>query len=125
MKFPELYDQLVKLDEHNQIEAKTCECQVGRSLLETICAFANEPGLGGGHILLGVARDDDSPVTKYKIVGIQDPDKIQTDIASQCSTAFNHAIRPNIQSEEFNGHNVITLFVPEAQPSEKPIFFKS
>lgn len=125
MKFSELYDQLIRLDEHNQIEAKTCGIEVGKSLLETICAYANEPGLNGGHILLGVARDDDPHATKYKIVGVQDPDKIQMDIVSQCSTLFNHAIRPIIQSEEFNGHNVITVFVPEAQPSEKPIFFKN
>jgi len=48
-----LYAELLATDESTSIEAKTAS-KVDRSLMETICAFANEPGLGGGHLLLGV-----------------------------------------------------------------------
>ena len=123
MEFPKLYEQLNTLDEHHQIEAKSCSKKFGKSALETICAFANEPGLGGGYILLGVAQDEVEPGPKYEIVGVENIDKIQRDITSQCSTEFNHPIRPEIQPEEFNGHKVMVLFVPEAQPAEKPIYF--
>jgi len=40
-----LLDQLRQLDESDRIEAKRASA-IGESLLETVCAFANEPGLG-------------------------------------------------------------------------------
>jgi len=40
-----LLDQLRHLDESDRIEAKRASA-IGESLLETVCAFANEPGLG-------------------------------------------------------------------------------
>ena len=43
----ELLESLNLLDEQECIEAKRAS-EVGKSLLETVCAFANEPGLGGG-----------------------------------------------------------------------------
>lgn len=43
----ELLESLNLLDENEHIEAKRAS-EVGKSILETICAFANEPGLGGG-----------------------------------------------------------------------------
>ena len=49
----ELLNELNHLDEHVRLEAKA---GAGDSLLETICAFANEPGLGGGQVLVGVRR---------------------------------------------------------------------
>ena len=33
---------------------------IGVSIMQTICAFANEPGLGGGYLLLGIAEPDAS-----------------------------------------------------------------
>lgn len=49
----ELLESLNLLDEHERIEAKRAS-DIGKSLLETVCAFANEPCLGGGWLLLGV-----------------------------------------------------------------------
>ena len=51
----ELLESLNLLDENEHIEAKRAS-EAGKSILETICAFANEPGLGGGWLLLGVVR---------------------------------------------------------------------
>lgn len=48
--------ELCSLDESHHIEAKRAS-QIDRSVLETVCAFANEPGLGGGYLLLGLARE--------------------------------------------------------------------
>lgn len=53
----ELLDQLNSIDECSTIEAKRGST-IHRSVLETICAFANEPGLGGGYLLLGVQLDE-------------------------------------------------------------------
>jgi ATP-dependent DNA helicase RecG len=52
----DLLQELMSLDESQRIEAKRCT-QIDRSVMETICALANEPGLGGGTLLLGVARN--------------------------------------------------------------------
>ena len=53
----DLLQSLNLLDETERIEAKRAS-EAGKSLLETVCAFANEPGLGGGWLLLGVVRED-------------------------------------------------------------------
>jgi ATP-dependent DNA helicase RecG len=42
----ELLESLKLLDEHERIEAKRSS-EAGKSVLETVCALANEPGLGG------------------------------------------------------------------------------
>ena len=54
----DLLRELNALDESLRIEAKTCS-KVDKSVMETICVFANEPRLGGGHLLLGVRRQED------------------------------------------------------------------
>jgi ATP-dependent DNA helicase RecG len=53
----ELLESLNLLDENERIEAKRAS-EPGKSALETICAFANEPGLGGGWIALGIVREE-------------------------------------------------------------------
>ena len=78
----DLLQELLLVDESHHIEAKRC-MQVDRSVMETVCACANEPGLGGGHLLLGVMRDpDDLFGAAYQVVGIANPDKVQADLAS-------------------------------------------
>lgn len=51
MNAQELLESLNLLDENERIEAKRAQ-EAGKSLLETICAFANEPHLGGGWLQL-------------------------------------------------------------------------
>ena len=124
MNAQELLENLNLLDEHERVEAKSAS-EVGRSVLETVCAFANEPGLGGGWILLGVEREEDALFPAYQPVGVLDPDKISADLASQCRSTFNTTIRPSISTENIHGKNVLVVFVPEAQAQEKPVFFQS
>ncbi len=118
----ELLTELNALDEHSRIEAKSAS-EVGKSLLETICAFANEPNLGGGWIALGAKLDEHSLFRQYTATGLADPDKIQRDLVSQCATAFNRPIRVQIESGLVNGKNLLSVFVPEAAPGEKPLYF--
>ena len=120
----ELLTELNTLDEHLTIEAKTAS-DVGTSLMETVCAFANEPHLGGGYILLGVAPASDSFWPVFEVVGVRNPDQLQQDVASQCACMFNVPIRPKIVAERLGDKTVITLFVPEAGTHDKPIHFKN
>src|SRR5438132_463359 len=105
MRAEELFDQLNSLDESSRLEAKRGE-QAGRSILETICAFSNEPGLGGGTILVGVARAENALWPSYEVTGVADPDRFQADLATQCASEFNTRIRPRFQTDSLDGKTV-------------------
>ena len=121
----DLLQELTALDESHRIEAKRAR-QIDRSIMETICAFANEPGLGGGYLLLGVSRDpQDLFANAYKIHGIDQPDKIQSDLASQCASVFNRPLRPRVSVEELGGKTVVVVYVPEVVPTDKPIYIQN
>jgi len=120
----ELLAELNALDEHVSIEAKTVS-QVGQSLMETVCAFSNEPDLGGGYILCGASPVSDSFWPVYEAVGVPEVDKVQQEIATQCASIFNIVIRPTINVEKIGQKNVIVVFVPEVGSHEKPVHFKN
>ncbi len=121
----DLLNELLALDESHHIEAKRCT-QVDRSVMDTVCAFANEPGLGGGYLLLGVERDQQDLFSNaYQAVGIANPDKLQSDLASQCASAFNRPVRPRIAVETLGDITVVVVFVPEAAPADKPIYLSN
>jgi ATP-dependent DNA helicase RecG len=118
----DLLQELMSLDESQRIEAKRCT-QIDRSVMETVCAFANEPGLGGGYLLLGVERDtQDLFNNAYRVVGIAQPDKLQSDLASQCASVFNRPVRPRVSVETLQGKTVLVVEVPEAAPTDKPLY---
>ena len=121
----ELFEELNSYDESVRIEAKKAS-EVGRSIMETICAFSNEPDLGGGYILLGAVRKgfDENGLPHYEPENIANPDKIQTDIANQCASVFNVRIRPQIETEVVDGETVVVVKVDEAPASQKPIYFE-
>lgn len=100
--------------------------EIDKSIMETICAFSNEPGLGGGYILLGVERDDASLFPCYTVTGVTWPDKLQQDLSSQCASMFNISVRPEMEVEKTsNGNTCIKVFVPELPDGQKPLYFKS
>ncbi len=121
----DLFAELNALDESNRIEAKRAS-DIGKSIMETVIAFANEPGLEGGHLLLGAewsvnAKGD----TVYRPAGLPDPDKLQRDLASQCASMLNVALRPEMQLEQVDGHTVLVVYVAEADVTQKPIYKKA
>lgn len=124
MNARELFERLVNLDESERIEAKRAT-EIGTSVMETVCAFANEPGLGGGHLLLGVVREEMALFPSFEVVGIENPDKLASDLASRCRTDFNVPVRADIQQEHLEGKAVLVVYVPESQAAEKPVYFKS
>lgn len=124
MNAQDLLESLNLLDEHERIEAKRAQ-EAGKSILETICAFANEPALGGGWILLGVQREELALFPAYEVEGLGQPDKISADLASKCASMFNRPYRVDISTEYLDGKAVIVVFVPEASPQDKPLFLKA
>lgn len=113
--------ELNSLDESNRIEAKAAS-EVGRPVLETVCAFANEPGLDGGYLLLGVKASETLFDTIYEPSGLVNPEQIQSDLATQCASAFNRPIRPQVSVEDVAGKRVVVVYVPELPPTAKPAY---
>lgn len=120
----ELLRELNSVDESPGIEAKRAS-EAGKSLLETIIAFANEPGLGGGYLLLGVERIASAGKTQYQPVGIPDPDKLQADLATQCAGMLNIPLRPQMRVDSADGKTVLVVYMPEVATVDKPIYLKA
>ena len=119
----ELLQELCSVDESHHIEAKRA-MQIDRSVMETVCAFANEPELGGGYLLLGVvAESQDLLGNAYVVEGVANPDKLQSDLVSQCASVFNRTVRPRVAVEMLQGKAVIVVHVPEAAATDKPVYF--
>ncbi|HHV67847.1 MAG TPA: transcriptional regulator [Ochrobactrum intermedium] len=115
---------LNETDETENLEAKLCSKSVSKSVYETICALSNEPDLGGGTILLGVEKEE-ALFSFYTAVGVTDPDKISSDIASACQTTFNIPIRLDIHAEKVDRNTIIRINVPELPKASKPLYFKA
>jgi len=120
----DLFKLLNQQDECDWIEAKGGH-ESSHAVMETVCAFSNEPSLGGGYILLGVAEDRTSLFPQYKTVHIADPDKFQRDFVTQCSSMFNIPVRPKVSVEKVQGDTVIKVRVDELAQNQKPLYFKS
>jgi ATP-dependent DNA helicase RecG len=121
----ELLDELNAVDESARIEAKRAS-DLGKSVMETVIAFANEPGLDGGYLLLGVEWSiNDKGDTVYRPAGLPDPDKVQRDLASQCASMLNVALRPDMQLQQVEGKTLLVVYVPEADVTHKPVYKKA
>ena len=123
--FNEIFNMLQYTDEIDRIEAKEATHGLGKSFLETVSAFANEPDLGGGYILLGVTKNKESSNPRYIITGIADPDNLQQQIATQCSSCFSITIRPTIKIIPHPKGTMILVCIPEAEAHNKPVFIQS
>ncbi|HET7464983.1 MAG TPA: ATP-binding protein [Longimicrobium sp.] len=120
----DLLRDLNQLDEHPRVEAKTGS-ELGKSALQTVCAFANEPGLGGGYLLFGVSAADTPTGRCYHATGVPNTDKLQTDLASQCTSLFNCAVRPEMWIEVVDGKPLVGAYIPESPSAQKPVYFKA
>lgn len=124
IEFNELFNLLQNGDETDRLEAKAAQHGIGKSFLETVSSFSNEPGLGGGYILLGVSKAN-STDGKYSIVGVSDPDKLQIEITSQCRQCFNLPIRPTVKVFPNEKGCMLLVYIQEANAHEKPVYIKS
>jgi ATP-dependent DNA helicase RecG len=120
----ELFELLNEQDECPWIEAKKSS-ESTHSVMQSVCSFSNEPGLGGGYILMGVAIDESSLFPQYRIVGVNDPDKFQKDIATQSGGMFNIPIRPEVFVEKIHGITVVKVWINEVPARQKPVYFKA
>ncbi|MEZ0215169.1 MAG: ATP-binding protein [Xanthobacteraceae bacterium] len=117
--------ELNETDETEHLEAKAMlDVSVGRSVFETICAMSNEPSLEGGTILLGVEKEE-ALFPFYTPVGVSNPDKISSDIASGCASIFNNPVRVDIKTEKIGKAKIVRIDVPELASHQKPLYFQA
>lgn len=120
-----LIQLLNETDEQEDLEAKEASgTTAGKSVFETICALSNEPDLGGGTILLGVDKEE-ALFPFYTPTGVDDPDKISSEIASACGTMFNQPVRVDIAPTVIGNAVVIRIDVVELPANQKPLYYKS
>lgn len=121
----EILERLRLGDESVEIEAKRGG-GIDRSILQTVSAFANEPGRGGGYLLLGVEEDQSSLFGgAFIVVGVENSGKLQADLATQCRNDLSPPVRPSITVQHSGGKAVLVVFVSEAPPGDKPVYLRS
>lgn len=117
----QIFNELIELDEHQRIEAKRAT-EIGYSVMQTICAFANEPGLGGGWLLLGISEPD-SEHHSFWVSGVENIDKLLGELQNNCRNQFEHPIYIECKHSKIEGKSVIAVFVHELEPNAKPCRF--
>ena len=125
LEFEELLNLIQNGDESERVEVKRSADKIGDSALETISAFSNEPGLGGGYLVLGLTKNDSNKTPRYIVTGVSDPDKLQSELVTLCRQNFNKPIRPAIDVLIHPQGPIIVAYISEAETYEKPIFIKS
>lgn len=101
--------------EATSTELKASRTDLPKSTRETLSAFSNTPG--GGILVLGVEE-----TRGFTVSGVNDPSKIQSDLASLCRNEMQPALSPDISVLEVEGRVVVVADIPELARSEKPCF---
>lgn len=125
VNFQELFSILQNMGEQTRIEAKETSRKLGKSALETISAFSNEPGLGGGYLILGLAKNNSCVAPYYYVTGIFDPENLQSEIATVCRQNFNIVIQPSIEVIDHPHGLILLVYIPEAESHQKPVYLLS
>lgn len=117
-------DELLKAIRHGEttiVEAKRAE-KISDSVLETISAFSNEPGLGGGYLLLDVENKGTSELPDYCVSGVTNAEKLESELATRCRNEMSFPVRPQIRREQHGQAVVVVAYIPEADANDKPIY---
>ena len=118
----DILERLNAIDEDPYIEAKLDRRQVGKETRKTISAFANT---NGGWIIMGVEAQEVDGRRQYVAVGVEDPDKIQSEFATKCASELSVPLRPHLISEQIDGAVVVAGYVGSASVNDKPVFITS
>jgi len=125
VEFNDLINTLQNSGESERLEAKQTASAVGKSVLETISAFSNEPGMLGGYLILGLSRNSREESPYYSVTGIKDPDQAQSEVVSVCRGSFNITVRPILEVFSYQEKNLLIVYIPEAEPHDKPVYIQS
>jgi ATP-dependent DNA helicase RecG len=124
-EFDDLINTLQKSGENERIEAKQTARTIGKSVLSTISAFSNEPGMGGGYLVLGLTKNTAEESPYYEVTGIKDSEQAQSEVVTLCRQCFNIPIRPSLELRSYQDRQFLLVYIPEAEPHDKPVYIQS
>lgn len=121
MTADDIYKLIVEL-RHNRsemadVEAKKAEANAPRQLYPTLSSLSSRNG--GGVILFGLDESQG-----FKVVGVADVAKLQSDVASLAADTMEPPVRPVFSIAEIEGGIVLAAEVPECAISKKPCYYK-
>lgn len=120
MTSEELADAIAALraveSEVTEIEAKSAEGGLPKSIRAAVSAFANT---SGGVIILGL---DES--AGFTLSTLADPQKMSADLVSMLSDEFEPAVRGLVNPMEFEGGTVVVAEIPALSFEQRPCFYK-
>ena len=120
MTTPELLAIIRSLQEfrtdHVHVEAKRAETELPKRTWETLSAFSNTPD--GGVLVLGLDE-----AAGFRLTGVRNPKKVMQDLASLCSE-MEPPVRALIDLHRVEGATLVVAEVPEAEISQKPVFYR-
>ena len=116
----DIWTQLERYQEDGHIEAKEALGGLPESLWESYSAFANARG---GVILLGVGENPDK---SFRILELLDPEDLLEDfwtiLRDPNLVSVNLLKSEDVQVLREEGKCIIAIFVPEANPHQKPVY---
>lgn len=98
------------------IEAKRARSDLPKRLWETLSAFSNTPG--GGVLILGLDE-----TSGFSASGVQNPKKLMQDLGTLCGE-MDPPVRALIEPVRVDGVSLIVAEVPEAELSQKPVYYR-
>lgn len=110
------------------LECKKAQSGLPNSIWETYSAFGNTYG---GTILLGIYEDitEKDRTKRFTVIGVDDTDKIRKDlwntINSREKVNINLLHDEDVSVVEVNGKDVISVHVPQAEYTVRPIYINN
>ena len=103
--------------ETDRIEVKAAHEGFPKKCYDTFSSFSNKYG---GLILFGINEEKN-----FCVEGVYDVKDLQNQISSLCSDSMEPSIRPEILPLEYEGKNIVAVFVNEISQNRKPCYYKS
>lgn len=102
--------------ELDTVEVKLARTALPRRLFEVLSAFANSDD--GGVIILGMDEEHG-----FDVVGVSDPQKLQSDVVALAQDQMRPALRLSVAVVNVDGRALLGVRVPSLPPSRRPCYF--
>ncbi|OBW93051.1 ATP-binding protein [Gallibacterium salpingitidis] len=108
-------------NEHQQIEAKKAQ-YIGDSIMQTVCAFANQPVGEKSYLLLGISEPDEQH-NNYWVSGVDALDELLNNLHNNCRTQFNYPVPIDVGFAQVNGKSMVAVEIIGLDVHSKPCGF--
>jgi ATP-dependent DNA helicase RecG len=113
----ELVDKICKEKcEKQNLEIKSAFDGTPKRLYDTLSSFSNQDG--GGTIIFGISEKEE-----YKIVGVFNAQKLQSQVVEQCKQ-MEPEIRPLFSVAKINGEIIVSAEIAGLEIHQRPCFYK-